>query len=168
VTRTDGTRAFAARFALLLVPLFVPWSVLTGDATRPTFLFAWGLVNPDPLAVTTLYDFLFRYTAGLPDYILAWPLSVACYVSAVASALVGRYAGTRAERAGRDGRGGRVTAGLLALAGIAQLSLAYGFSVQPGRTAWPVGTAVLWAVAGYVYVSTATRRQSPPARASGR
>ena len=40
----------------------------------------------------------------------------------------------------------RVTAGLLVLAGLTQLSLAYGFSRQPGRFAVPLGTVLCLAV----------------------
>jgi uncharacterized protein (TIGR04206 family) len=120
----------------------VPWSVqvfTTGDAT---FLFAWGLVNVNPLHVTTLTDFLFRYTMGLPDYILAWPLGVLFWALAVVSAAVGAVAGRE---------DGRVTAGLLVLAGLTQLSVAAEFSLQPNRVAYPVGTAVLWAVVWWRY-----------------
>lgn len=126
----------------LLALLAIPWSIQTfAGGHAPTFVFAWGLVNVDPVGVTFLWDFLFRYTMGLPDYILAWPLSVACYAAALASALAGYP----------DREDPRVTAGLLAAAGVAQLSLARGFSVQPGRTAWPLGTAACWLVAWWVY-----------------
>jgi uncharacterized protein (TIGR04206 family) len=120
----------------------VPWSVQvfsTGDAT---FLFPWGLVNTNPLHVTTLTDFLFRYTIGLPNYILAWPLGVVLWLLAVASAAVGVVAGREDPR---------VTGGLLVLAGLTQLSVAAGFSVQPNRVAYPVGTVALWVVAWWRY-----------------
>ncbi|AZH25141.1 TIGR04206 family protein [Haloplanus aerogenes] len=127
----------------LLALLAVPWSVQTFAGTRPPgFVFAWGLLNVDPVSVTFLWDFLFRYTMGLPDYILAWPLSVACYGAALASAFAGHLL---------DRDDPRVTAGLLAAAGVAQLSLARGFSFQPGRTAWPLGTLACWLVAWWVY-----------------
>jgi len=129
----------------ILALLAVPWSIQTFAGGRvPTFVFAWGLVNANPVGVTFLWDFLFRYTMGLPDYILAWPLSVACYLAAVASAVAGHLFE-------RDHP--RVTAGLLVAAGIAQLSLARGFAVQPGRTAWPLGTLACWLVAWWVYAS---------------
>jgi len=126
----------------LLALLAVPWSVQTFVGGRaPTFVFAWGLVNVDPVGVTFLWDFLLRHTRGLPDYILAWPLSVACYLCALASVLAGAV--------GREDP--RLTAGLLAAAGVAQLTLARGFSFQPGRTAWPLGTLACWLVAWWVY-----------------
>lgn len=129
----------------LLALLAIPWSIQTFAGGRPpTFVFAWGLVNLNPVGVTFLWDFLFRYTAGLPDFILAWPLSVACYLAALASALGGRLF----DRVDEDPR---VTAGLLAAAGIAQVSLARGFSVQPGRMAWPLGALACWLVAWWMY-----------------
>lgn len=125
----------------VLVLLAVPWSIQL-FAGGPTFVFAWGLINLDPVGVTFLWDFLFRYTVGLPDYILAWPLSVGCYLLALASAVSGRLF---------DREDPRVTAGLLAAAGVAQLTLARGFAFQPGRTAWPLGTLACWLVAWWVY-----------------
>ncbi|WP_416839103.1 TIGR04206 family protein [Haloferax sp. DFSO52] len=132
------------RLLLVLVAGVVPWSVQTFATGSTTFLFSWGLLSPSPLSVTTITDFFFRFTAGLPDYILVWPVGVACYVVAVASAFSGRLF---------DREDVRVTAAGLVLAGVTQLEVARGFSVQPGRTAWPLGTVVLWAVAGYVYWS---------------
>ncbi|SFR46889.1 TIGR04206 family protein [Halogeometricum limi] len=126
----------------LLSLLAVPWSVQVFTGRDATFVFAWGLLNTNPLQVTTLYDFLFVYTMGLPDYIYSWPLSVVVYLSALAFAVVG-------PRVGYVDR--RVVAGLLAVAGVLQLTLAQGFSVQPNRTAWPLGTVVMFGVAAYVY-----------------
>ncbi|MFB6304358.1 MAG: TIGR04206 family protein [Haloferacaceae archaeon] len=130
------------RVLAVLALAAVPWSVQVFAARDATLLFPWGLVNTNPLQVTTLYHYLFVYTAGLPDFILAWPLSVALYLLALVSAGVGRLAGREDPR---------VTGGLLVLAGVAQLSVASGFSVQPGRVAYPVGTGALWLVAWWVY-----------------
>ena len=113
-----------------------------------TLVFAWGLLNTNPVNVTTLAAFV-RYTQGLPDYILVWPIGVACYLVAVASAAVGVVAGREDSR---------LTAAGLVLAGVTQLELARGFSVQPGRMAWPLGTVLLWAVAVYVYWVRASER----------
>lgn len=134
-----STRLFA-----VLAPAVVPWSFQWYTTGGATLVFAWGLVTTDPVHFTTLFNFLFRYTRGLPPFILAWPLGVGCYLVAVISAGTGRVTGFEDVR---------LTAAALALAGLTQLELARGFSVQPGRTAWPVGTVVLWAVAGYVYWS---------------
>ena len=120
----------------------VPWSLQVFSFGDVTFLFPWGLVNTNPLQVTTLFDFLFRYTAGLPNYILAWPLGVVLWFCALASAAVGAVAGREDPR---------VTGGLLVLAGATQVSVALGFSVQPNRVAYPTGTLALWLVAWWVY-----------------
>ena len=122
--------------------LAIPWSVQVFSGRDATLLFAWGLVNTNPPMVTTLPEFLFLYTRGLPEYILAWPLSVGLYVTALASAGIGWWTG-------REDR--RVTAGLLVVAAVAQAQLAWGFSVQPNRVAWPVGSVALVAVAAGYY-----------------
>ncbi|WP_390223706.1 TIGR04206 family protein [Haloferax namakaokahaiae] len=137
------------RLLLVLGVGLLPWSVQVFSTGPPTLLFAWGLVNLAPLNVTTLTDFLFRFTRGLPDFILAWPLGVVCYLVALASAVVAVWLGREDVR---------VTAAGLFLAGITQFEVARGFSIQPGRTAWPVGTVFLWALAGYLYWSRASSR----------
>ncbi|SFF97477.1 TIGR04206 family protein [Halopelagius inordinatus] len=150
--RSDRSDTASDRTAVLAVLslLAVPWSVQTFPGGDETLLFAWGLLNTAPVGVTTLFEFLFVYTRGLPDFIVSWPVSVACYAGAVASAVVG-------WRRGREDP--RVTGGLLVLAGVAQLSLASGFSAQPGRTAWPLGTLALWTVAWVVYWPRVRRRR---------
>ena len=135
----DESRRYR-RLAVVLAPLLFPWSVQVFSRADATLLFPWGLVNTNPLGVTDLYSFLFVYTAGLPDYILA----VALYLVGVASVGGGLLAGV-----GYEDR--RVTAAALACAAVAQLSLAWGFSVQPYRTAWPTGTLVLLVAALALY-----------------
>ncbi|RLM94709.1 TIGR04206 family protein [Halobellus sp. Atlit-38R] len=143
------SRTTARTVAVLLALLFVPWSVQVFSGRDATFLFAWGLFNTNPLSVTTLPDFLFVYTQGLPEYILAWPLSVVLYALALVSAVIGWRTGHEDPR---------VTAGLLVVAAIAQLRLAWGFSVQPTRTAWPTGTAALLVVVWWCYWSRVQAR----------
>jgi uncharacterized protein (TIGR04206 family) len=109
-----------------------------------TLVFAWGLHTPGGGSLTTVYHYLFLYTAGLPEYILAWPAAVGLYLVAVASALAG-------DALNREDR--RLTAGVLVLAGLAILELARGFSYQPGRFAVPVGTLFLWGVAWLIWQS---------------
>ncbi|MFB6121030.1 MAG: TIGR04206 family protein [Halobacteriaceae archaeon] len=117
----------------------VPWSVQTYASGAVSVVFAWGLLGLDPLSVTTLPGFL-DATSGLPAYIESWPLSVGLWLTALASATVGALT---------DHDDARVTAGLLAVAGGAALDVSTGFSVQPGRTAYPTGTVALWAVAAW-------------------
>lgn len=151
---TTRPRALAALLALAAVP----WSVQTYAAGGATLLFPWGLVNASPPTVTTLPAYLFVYTAGLPEFILAWPLSVGLYALALASAVVGLAAGREDPR---------LTGGLLVAAGIAQLTVASGFSVQPGRAAYPLGTAALWAVAWRVYWSAVRAGRGRPGNRRG-
>jgi uncharacterized protein (TIGR04206 family) len=142
-------RTDRASFVVLLLLLGLPWSVQTFSDGGTTFVFAWGLFNTQPPNVTFVWDFFFLYTQGLPDYIYAWPISVVCYVGAVASGFVGLVAGREDPR---------VTGGLLVVAGVAQFSLARGFSVQPYRTAWPLGTLAFVTVAWWLYWPAAKRR----------
>lgn len=138
---TDGTPVRRAAVVAALVA--VPWTVLFLDGEY-TLVFGFGLFNTNPPQLVTLYDYLFRFTAGpgtLPDYLLAWPTSLLCYLGALASALGGVL--------GYEDR--RVTAGLLIFAGLAQGSVALGLSRVVGRLAIPLGTGCLWAVAWWFY-----------------
>lgn len=126
-----------------------PWSIQVYFDGPVSFLFPWGTTTPSTGSLTTIYHYFFVYTAGVPGYVLGWPVSVGLWALALVSAVV-------AVRFGRDDA--RVTAGLLVLAGVAQFDLALGFSFQPGRVAVPLGTAMLWAVAGWVYWSAARAR----------
>ncbi|MGB9957880.1 TIGR04206 family protein [Haloferax prahovense] len=134
---------------LVFVLGLVPWSVQTFTTGALTLLFPWGIVGPSTGSVTTITDFFLRFTMGLPDYILVWPVGVACYLVALGSTLSGALF---------DREDVRLTAAGLALAGVTQLEVARGFSIQPGRTAWPVGTVLLWAVAGFIYWSRVGER----------
>jgi uncharacterized protein (TIGR04206 family) len=123
--------------ALLLIFL-APWAVLsTGD-----LVFAWGLVTLDPIHVTTLPDYLFVYTRGLPRRLLAWPVAVLLYLLAFGSALLGTV----------DREDGRVTGGLLVFAGVSNLRFALGTG-RPGLLVVPVGTVLLWTGAWWFYWS---------------
>jgi uncharacterized protein (TIGR04206 family) len=144
-----GDRTDRASFVVLLLLLALPWSVQTFSRGGATYVFAWGLFTLDPPHATFIWDFFFRYTQGLPGYIYAWPVSVACYVLAVGSGLAGLVFGREDPR---------VTGGLLVVAAVAQLSLARGFSVQPSRTAWPLGSVAFVAVAWWLYWPAAKRR----------
>ncbi|WP_225334637.1 TIGR04206 family protein [Halomicrobium urmianum] len=124
------------RLAALAAVGLLPWSLVVSGG-EATLVFAFGLVDPDPFSLTTLYHYVFAYTRGLPEYLLAWPVGVCLYLGALASAAVGHLTGREDHR---------ITAGLLVLAGLTQLSFAWGFSRQPGRYAVPVGAVALFAV----------------------
>jgi uncharacterized protein (TIGR04206 family) len=137
-------RATARRRVVALLALFlVPWTVFVTGSLLPVgdLVFAWGLVTTTPLHVTTLSDYLFVYTAGLPRRLLAWPVAVLLYGLAVGSALTSTL----------DGREDpRVIAGLLALAGASHLWFSVGLT-QPRFLALPTGTVLLWAAAWWFY-----------------
>ena len=93
--RLRRTRVVAV---LVAVGTVVPWSVQVFTARDATWLFSWGLVNTNPVQVTTITDFLFVYTQGLPEFILAWPASVVCYLLALGSAAAGTALGRSASK----------------------------------------------------------------------
>lgn len=144
------------RLLVIGVLAAVPWTVLLLGGEY-TLVFGFGLFNTNPPQLVTLYDYLFRFTAGpstLPEYLLAWPTSLLLYLGALASALGGVF--------GYEDR--RVTAGLLVLAGLAQVSVALGLSQAIGRLAIPLGTGCLWAVAWWFYWPDVRRTFSAPRR----
>ena len=130
------TTIFAVLAVLAL--LLVPWTILGGR----DFVFLWGLATLDPVHVTTITDYLFVYTAGLPRRLLAWPVSSLLYLLAVGSAAVG-------VAVGKEDR--RVTGGLLVLSGVSHLWFALGMLRRSPSTAIPVGTVLVWAVAWWFY-----------------
>jgi uncharacterized protein (TIGR04206 family) len=136
-----GRRALA----LACLPLALPWSVQSFGAGDVTLRFVWGLVNTAPPTVTPLDRFLLVYTAGLPEYILAWPLAAALYALALGAAGLGVAVGREDPR---------VTGALFVLAALADLTVVAGFSVQPTRTAYPVGATLCLALALGVYLPT--------------
>jgi len=125
------------RLAAILALAVVPWTVAVAGTV--TFVFPFALVDPNTGTVTTITDYYFVYTGALPPYLRAWGIGVCLYLGAATSAASGAVF-DREDR--------RLTAGLLVLAGLTQLSLAHGFGRQPGRFAVPVGTvcclAVVW------------------------
>lgn len=132
------------RVVIALCALFViPWTVIVVESGDVSLVFAWGLVTPIPLGVTTLPEYLFVLTRGVPDFVLAWPASVVLYVGAMLSALGGTV--------GREDR--RVTAGLLALAGLSNLFFVIDTHAHnPAAIAvLPLGTLAMWAVVWRFY-----------------
>jgi len=124
------------RFLLVLALAVLPWTVVSARGIV-TFLHPLGLLNLTPPHLVFLPEYLLVYTRGLPDYILAWPVGVLLYLGALASAAGGLV--------GREDR--RVTAGLLALVGLTQLSVAAGFSRRFGYVAVPLVTVAAAAIA---------------------
>ena len=138
MARSDETVETRRLLALLGLAL-LPWTVFpSGD-----FVFAWGLVSTTPVHVTTLPDYLFVYTAGLPQRLLAWPVAVLLYGLAVGSAVLGNVDADLEDR--------RVTGGLLVLAGASDLWFALGMVERTGLLAFPTGTVLLWTAAWWFH-----------------
>ena len=128
-----------ARLGTVAAVGVLPWSLVFAGGEL-TLVFAFGLVDPAPLYVTDVLTYTFVYTGGLPEFLFAWPVGVLLYAVALAGALSGRLWG-------REDR--RVTALLLVLVGLTQVSFAWGLFQRPGTVAVPVGTllclvAVWW------------------------
>lgn len=123
------------RLLAVLSLAVLPWTVAV--AGNVTLVFPFALVDPNTGAVTPVTAYYFEYTGTLPRYLQAWGIGVTLYLGAVASTVSGLVF---------DVEDRRLTAGLLVLAGLTQLSLTHGFSRQPGRFAIPVGTVLCFAV----------------------
>ena len=142
VARTTGATPRVTRRRVLAAVLLcglLPWSVQTFVGGTVLLRFAWGAASFSPgLSVSVLTDYpLF---AG-PPLLLQWVLAALFWALALGSAATGFV----------DAEDPRVTAGLLALAGFSNLAVALEFGIQPERSAYPVGTLALWAVAVWRY-----------------
>lgn len=118
----------------------LPWTVVVTGGV-PTLFFTVGFLNLDPFALTTITDYYFAFTEGLPGFLNAYGIGVGLFVLATGSAATGLV--------GREDE--RVTAALLVLAGISQATFALGFLRRPGVVAVPVGTVFLWGTVWWYY-----------------
>jgi uncharacterized protein (TIGR04206 family) len=124
------------RLAAILALGFVPWSIVLAGSEL-TLVFSFGLVDPQPFFFTDLYTYVTVFTEGLPQFLRAWPIGTGIYALAVVSAL----SGVLFDREDR-----RVTALLLVLVGLTQLSFAWGFTRRALTVAFPVGTVLSWTI----------------------
>ena len=141
VARAAGVVPHATRRVVAAVLLcgLVPWSVQTFVGGSVLLRFVWGAVSIAsgfPVSVLTDYPLL-----DGPPLLLQWALATLFWTLSLVSAATGFV----------DAEDPRVTAGLLALAGVSNLAVALEFGIQPGRSAYPVGTLALWVVAGWRY-----------------
>lgn len=136
-TRSDAS--LASSLVLVLLAGLLPWSVQSFVGGEIFLRFAWGGVSFEPaLTVQLLSEY--PVFAG-PPILFQWALSTAVWLLALASAA--------SARIGLEDP--RVTVGLLAVAGLVNLSVALDFGIQPSRTGYPTGTLFLWAVAVWRY-----------------
>lgn len=101
-------------------------------------MFVWRLVTTDPVYVVWVTQYMFEYTRGLPDRLMAWPISSLLGAASLGSAAAG---------VGWDREDRRVTTGLLVLAGLSHLGFAWGVGRRnPLATVVPIGPVVAWVV----------------------
>ena len=132
----------------LLAALLVPWTIIFYP-NGTTYVFAWALVNADPIHITTIFEYVFVRTSGLPRHLLAWPVSALLFTLGLVSTVAGSVWNREDTM---------VAAGLLAFAGVSHATFALGLQ-RPGIVAIPLGTGLLWMLAGYVYfLSPGVRR----------
>lgn len=123
----------------------LPWTILlTGEGTY-SLVFAWGLLSPDPIHTVTIISYVFEYTQGLPQRLLAWPIGVGCYSLALGSAISGTTTGREDPQ---------LTAWLLLLAGMSQLVFSIGIARRdPSSLVLPTGTAMCWLIVWWFHRS---------------
>jgi uncharacterized protein (TIGR04206 family) len=138
--KATGLTRYRYRLLAHLLLGVSPW-VLVVWPTGAYAVSALFWVDVAPLGITTLPGFLAASGGPLPAHLLAWPVATLCYLGALASALAGRW--DREDR--------RLTAGLLALAGVALVRFVGGVSVQRAITAFPLGSGLLLAAAAAEY-----------------
>lgn len=127
------------RLLALLVLAVVPWTVVfVGD--QVTLFFPFGVVNTDPLAFVDLPTW-FAGGGALPRNPELLPLSYLFHLGALLSALAGLW--------GREPP--RLTAGLLVLAAVAHLGVAYSVLHRIAYLPVPVGPVLALAAAWWFY-----------------
>jgi len=131
------------RLAAVVVAGLLPWTVLF-IGSELTLVFSFGLFNTNPAQVVSVYDFFYRFTNGLPQFLEAWGTGVLLYLVGLASAVSGVV--WREDT--------RITALALGAAGLSQLAVFLGFNRRMGYVAVPVGTVVLLTVVWWYYWPT--------------
>jgi uncharacterized protein (TIGR04206 family) len=119
----------------------LPWNLVGAPGAWTAFL-SVGFVNlAPPRNLVTIYDYVFVFTRGLPEFILAWPLGLVMYIAALGAAIIAVF----------DLEDPRVTAGLLALFAVSQAVFARGFASRSGYTVIPIATITAAVVVWWFY-----------------
>jgi uncharacterized protein (TIGR04206 family) len=128
------------RLAAIAALAVVPWTVILiyGEVT---LVFPFGFVNTNPPELIDTYTLLVVAKGGLPRNPQLLPLSILFYLVALASAAAGLV--------GREDA--RFTAGILVLAGLSHLGVAYAFSHRLAYTPVPFGAVLMFGVAWWYY-----------------
>ena len=134
---TDPKRRLLAVLAVGILP----WSLVT-TAGATTIFHSVAFVNlAGPQNAINVYEYVFVFTDGLPEYILSWPIGLAIYAAALVSATLGLS----------DREDPRLTAGLLVLVALTQLNFTIGFASRPGYFAVPIATFTVLALVWWAY-----------------
>jgi uncharacterized protein (TIGR04206 family) len=139
-TRQGAPHSTPGRRLVALVALaFVPWTVILiyGEVT---LVFPFGFFNTNPPALVDLYTLL-AAGGGLPRNPELLPASTLLYAGALVSAAAALV----------DREDPRLTAGLLVLAGIAHLGVAYAVVHRLRYTPIPFGALLLLVAAWWFY-----------------
>ncbi|WEL21384.1 TIGR04206 family protein [Halorhabdus sp. BNX81] len=128
------------RLLAVLALLVVPWTVLLSGG-YVTLVMPWGLFDPFGPYVTLLPEYLTATGSGPPPFLSAWPLGVGIYMLAVGGVTLELF----------DRGDPRVTAGLLVLVGVTQLTVSWGFFRRGGYVVVPLGTLVAWTLVWWFY-----------------
>jgi uncharacterized protein (TIGR04206 family) len=136
------TLSASARTRLLAVLTLavLPWTVVY---TRGfvTVITSVALVDPRSRHVTTVFEYLTHTMGAPPDLMVPWVVGTLLFALVVISAALA-FVGREDDR---------VTAFLLVLLGVTQLSVAVGFAGRPTYVAVPVVTVAAWALAWVAY-----------------
>ncbi|MFB6205875.1 MAG: TIGR04206 family protein [Haloglomus sp.] len=128
------------RLAVIAALALVPWTVILIGGEL-TLVFPFGFFNTNPPELVDIYTFLFVAAGQLPRNPELLPLSVLFYLGALVSAAAGMV----------DREDPRLTAGLLVLAGVAHLGVAYSVSHRIYYTPIPFGALLMLGVAWWYY-----------------
>jgi uncharacterized protein (TIGR04206 family) len=129
------------RLLALLAVAVVPWTVVF-IGNEVTMLFPFGVFNSNPPELADLYTLL-SYGWRLPRNPELLPLSYTFYALALACV------GAGVLREGLEPE--RLTAGLLVLAGVTHVGVAYSVAYRLQWTPVPVGSLLLLATAWWYY-----------------
>lgn len=130
----------AHRLVALSLLTVVPWTLLLVGGDPTTLVFPLAFLSVESVTVLWLWEIL-RLGGGLPRNPLLLPLSAVLYLGALASAAVGLA----------DREDPRLTAGLLVLAGLSHLGVAYSLVHRLRYTPIPAGVMLVFVAAWWFY-----------------
>ena len=134
-TIRSNLRGSRNRILVLVALIALPWSIQFFDGAAPTLRFVWGMASLESSSVSSILLYVQFNRASI---VFDWVLSGGFLLVAAVATLLGAVT---------DRQDGRIAAGSLVLAGLANLSVVWTFSIQPARSAVPIGSILVWYVA---------------------